>query len=58
MPELPSLFHTLVMVALEVIAGSFEAIVEALALNLPEFLGRRIPTAAILAISWLLAVLG
>jgi hypothetical protein len=57
-PELPSLFHSLVMVVLEVVAGRFEAIVEALALNLPELLGRRIPTTAVLAISLLRAVLG
>jgi hypothetical protein len=57
-PELPSLFHALVMVVLEVVAGRFEAIVEALALNLPELLGRRIPTTAVLAISLLRAVLG
>jgi hypothetical protein len=58
MAEFPSPLHIRLIVIFKVVAGGFKAIVEALALNLPEFLGRRIPTAAILTISWLWAVLG
>jgi hypothetical protein len=58
MVEFPSPFHIRLMVIFKVVAGSFKAIVEALALNLPERLGRRIPTTAILTISWLRAILG
>jgi hypothetical protein len=41
-------FDIRVMVALKVIAGGFDAGVEALALNVLELLGRRIPAAAIM----------
>jgi hypothetical protein len=56
MPEFSSPLHIWRIVSVEVIASSFEAIVEALALNVPETLRRRIPAAAIL-IRWR-AVLG
>jgi hypothetical protein len=46
-PVFPSVIHIPVMVALKVVAGGFDAGVEALALNLLELLGRRVPAAAI-----------
>jgi hypothetical protein len=45
MAELPPLLHVWWIVPVEVIATGFKAIVEALALNIPEFLWRRIPAA-------------
>jgi hypothetical protein len=48
MPEFSSPLHIWRIVSVEVIASSFEAIVESLALNIPELLRRRIPAAAIL----------
>ena len=48
MSEFSSALHVWRIVPVEVVAGSFDAIVEALALNIPELLWRRIPAAAIL----------
>ncbi len=43
-----SVFHVRVMVILKVVTGRFDATVEALALNIAELLGRRIPASAIM----------
>jgi hypothetical protein len=51
MPELPPPLHVWWIVTVEVVPGSFEAIVESPALNIPEFLGGRIPPATIM-VGW------
>jgi hypothetical protein len=60
MAEFVSPFRVRLMAAFKVVAGGFDAIVEALALNLPELLWRRIPAATImvLTIALLRVVLG
>ena len=48
MAEFVSPFRVRGTLILEVVAGGFDAILEALALNLPKLLGRRIPAATIM----------
>jgi hypothetical protein len=48
MAEFISPFHIQFTMTFKVVAGGFDAIVEALALNVPELLGRCIPAAAIM----------